>query len=129
MIKRGILFATLTAVFVFGYFVLKGSSPIAQKANEVLSPLPSYLVNTKLAKTLDFWQPTDSHVLSANNEKPHIQATAAYVYDIATDTVLFDQESKKRLPIASLVKIATAIVALESSKANTPIVVSSHAAS
>ncbi len=52
-------------------------------------------------------------VLSASAENVCSEAESALLYDANTDTVLFSQDSTKRLPMASTTKIMTAIVALE----------------
>lgn len=50
-----------------------------------------------------------------------LQARAAIVYDPTVDAVLFEQTSNLPLPLASLSKIMTALVALERNPADTPI--------
>ncbi len=43
----------------------------------------------------------------------NLTAEAAYVYDVTTDTVLFEQNAEEALPIASITKLMTALVAHE----------------
>jgi serine-type D-Ala-D-Ala carboxypeptidase (penicillin-binding protein 5/6) len=47
------------------------------------------------------------------DKKMSVEAKAALVYDLVRERVLFEKNSKERLPMASLTKIMTAIVALE----------------
>ncbi|XKT74279.1 MAG: D-alanyl-D-alanine carboxypeptidase family protein [Patescibacteria group bacterium UBA2163] len=44
---------------------------------------------------------------------PEIEARAAYVLDINTNTVLYKKEASQQLPLASLTKLMTVLVALE----------------
>jgi len=46
-------------------------------------------------------------------EAPELEAQAAVVYDLATDTELFAQNPEAQLPLASLTKIMTALTARE----------------
>jgi D-alanyl-D-alanine carboxypeptidase len=55
----------------------------------------------------------EPHVISARPFSADIQAKAAYVYDIRTGTVLYEKNSEARLPLASLTKVMTALVATE----------------
>lgn len=123
-------FLTFLVAFVFGMFVtLRSNVLFAQKATNIISPLPSYLIDSKLVKQLGFWQPKERNVMSSSIIKPKVSAKAVLLYDITTDTVLYEKDSKERLPVASLVKIATAIVALESKDPTAKVRVSANAAS
>lgn len=113
----------LTAIFVF-----KGNLSIDKDSPTFIAPLPSYLIDSVLVKSLDFWKPKEE-ILSSVSTKPQIQAEAALIYDITDDKILFEKNAKTRLRIASLVKIATAIVALEIKDAESKINVSEKAAS
>lgn len=117
------LIAIITAI---GILFVRGNTN-KKAALTFASPIPSYLINSKLVQGLDFWKPQES-VLSAKIEQPQITAKAAFVYDITTDKVLYEKNSKEKLPVASLVKIATAIVALETKSEASTIRVSPHAA-
>lgn len=100
------------------------------KVNTLIhSPLPTYLVNTNLASSLDFWKPQAGSVLASISEKPQITAKAAFVYDLEDEKILYAKNEKERLPVASLVKIATAIVSLETLTLQTNVTISQNAAS
>jgi len=117
------------SAFLLALFVFKGNLLVKRDFPSFIAPLPSYLVDSVLVKSLDFWKPKEENVLQAAIAKPQIQAEAALIYDITDDKVLFEKNAKTRLRIASLVKIATAIVALESKEANSKFTVSEKAAS
>lgn len=81
----------------------------------IVSPLPSYLSMTENNQVsgLDLWSPMLS-VLGENTVRmPEIDAHSAFVYDLTTEKVLYAKNPQKKLPMASLTKIMTAIIALE----------------
>lgn len=86
----------------------------------VINPLPSFLSveNNKEVSTLNIWAPKNGKVMGSNINKPEISAKAAFVYDLSKDVVLYEKNSRSRLPIASLTKIMTAVIALENKKNN-----------
>jgi serine-type D-Ala-D-Ala carboxypeptidase (penicillin-binding protein 5/6) len=55
-----------------------------------------------------------------------LSAKAAYVYDSRTGKVLFSKNPTKRLPLASLTKVMTALVALDTAPANSTIRITSN---
>lgn len=82
----------------------------------VFSPLPSYLTNfeNKQVSTIDIWTPILEYIQASNY--PNITAKSALLYDLTTKKVLLEKDSQQKLPVASLTKIMTAIVALENKK-------------
>jgi D-alanyl-D-alanine carboxypeptidase len=58
---------------------------------------------------------------------PDVNAVSAFAMDAGTDYPLFDKNSKKKMPIASLTKIMTAIVVLENSKSDEIVTISPKA--
>lgn len=54
----------------------------------------------------------------------HLGAKAAYVYDVVTGKVLYSYNEQKRLPLASLTKLMTALVATDLVPASTVVTVS-----
>ena len=91
------------------------NSPFLSIAPFRFSPLPSFLTlaDNSQVTTLDIWQPTGVLGSHVGYDIPDITAKSAYAYDITTDQVLFTKNAGQRLPMASLTKIMTAIVALE----------------
>ena len=80
---------------------------------KITSPLPDFLSMTKNKQVslLDLFLPRIEE--SSGLKKPEISARAALLYDLTTKKTLFEKGSKEKLPIASLTKIMTAIIALE----------------
>lgn len=91
--------------------------PAKLKLGTFISPLPSYLDLAKTfgVSTLNLWLPDLKKVIS-QEKRPEISAKAVLVYDLTTEKVIYAKNPKEKLPVASLVKIITAIIALESEK-------------
>ncbi len=88
--------------------------PLSLLQTTIFSPLPvflNYATNGQVS-TLDLWTPSQS-ARSPSRELSDLSATSAISYDLTTEKVLFTKSPTKRLPMASLTKIMTAIVALE----------------
>lgn len=96
--------------------------------NIIVSPLPDFLTafaNNQVS-TLNLWSPflemfEGRHLI----QEPEISAKSALIYDLTSKKALFSKNPEKRLPMASLTKIMTAIVALESPKKDDKYAVSS----
>lgn len=109
-------FLSLSTIFLSGIFlslVVWLSYPISLHvgSTRVSSPLPSLLtrVFNPQVTSLDIWAP---RVLE-NTKGLTLTASSALSYDMTTNTVLFAKDVNKRLPMASITKIMTAIIALE----------------
>lgn len=89
--------------FVFGYPVNVPSSNLAVQP-------PS---GGQQAFLLPVSEPNYSPVRDFNVPEPVIDAKAAALFDVSSGRFLFAQNINKRLPIASITKLMTAIVALE----------------
>ena len=99
--------------------VLFLGNPFSMDAKQVInSPLPDFLTRFKnnQVSTLGLWFPYFDKVLGGSIEKPEISAKSALTYDLTTNRVIFSKNQDERLPIASLTKVMTAIVALENKK-------------
>jgi len=73
------------------------------------------------------WEPGE--MLEVNlEEQPEISAESGLVVDINSGKIVFEKNSKEKMKIASLVKIMTAVVALEHKNLDERIVVSEKAA-
>lgn len=93
------------------------------------SPLPKLLSNVLSQKAMasNFWQPN----LTLNvpfQKKPELTARAAISYDLTTNDLLYEKNMDEMLPIASLTKIMTAVIALENMNLSDKIAVSKSAA-
>lgn len=117
-----LLIVFLSGISVFAY------SKFFKTTDIVLSPLPNFLTvfaNDQVA-TLNLWSPIVEAFENNFNkiELPILSAKSALIYDLTEQKVLFSKNPKEKLPMASLTKIMTAIVSLESQKKDDEYVVS-----
>ncbi len=76
------------------------------------------------------YEPTwEAHKKINATQFPTIQGTSGIVVELNKNNILYEKNSNKKLPIASLVKVMTAVVALEHSDINKKLTVSDYAAS
>ena len=73
------------------------------------------------------WEPGEIMKV-ATEEQPEISAESGLVVDINSGNIVFEKNSKAKMNIASLVKIMTAVVALEHKRLDEKIIVSERAA-
>jgi len=92
-------------------------SPQEQRVStRPLSPLPDFLTLEKnnQVRILDLWEP----IINAfhRGSPPAVTAESVLMYDLATQKTLYEKNSTMKLPMASITKIMTAIIALENKK-------------
>ncbi len=97
----------------FGYFNSGNDSSL-------ISPVPNFLTSfvNKQVSTLNLWLPSLKNRISANLQTPEISAESALVFDTTTQAVLYSKNPREKLPMASLTKIMTAVIALENKKSD-----------
>lgn len=98
---------------------------VTNKQAVLASPILG-ISNLKIADNL--WFPKRSFLAGGFKQGLSITAKAAFFVETQSGEVLFEKSPKERLPIASLVKIMTAIVALESRQMEDILKVSERAA-
>ena len=94
---------------MFVFFYRENSSNL-----NVDSPIPDFLNKEKNSQvsSIDIWSPILQKFFSSNNT-PEISAKSALVYDLTDGKVLYEKNAREKLPMASLTKIMTAIVAMD----------------
>lgn len=114
-----LLFSTLFWFFSLEYF----------QERTYLSPLPSFLDRGKNAQVrhLDIWLPHLAQIMANEHKSMQLSAKAVLMYDLTSNTALFEKNSKEQLPMASLTKIMTAIIALENTLESNTYLVSKDA--
>ncbi|QQG40636.1 MAG: D-alanyl-D-alanine carboxypeptidase [Candidatus Levyibacteriota bacterium] len=118
--------ATSICLFLLAGLIMWYISPNILAKSKVVSPLPSFLnlwENSQVS-SIDLWFPKENIMQSLALEKPQISAEAAIVYDLTSDTALYTKNEHRKLPMASLTKIMTAIIALENKKEDDRYIVS-----
>jgi len=115
-----LIFFLIITIISFYFYLSKENQFI------LYSPLPDYLNYQKNQQvtTLTVWKPNLDNQIISQIKKPEITARSALVYDLTSDSVIFAKNVKERLPMASLTKIMTAIIALENKKIDGKYIVS-----
>lgn len=118
MRKIVVFLIAIAAIIVVGILSVNIYYRLPDNGTAVLSPLPDFLniLANKEVSTLNLWLPSLDNKISANLKTPEITAKSALVFDATTKEVLYSKNPTKKLPMASLTKIMTAIVALENKK-------------
>ena len=115
--KRSWLFYTIIfVIFSFTFtFSMLAFSPYSKSKNPYTSPLPDFLTLSKnnQVRILDLWEPLLEAVSGRDRRDEDFTAKSILMYDLESNKTLFEKNPKERLPMASLTKIMTAIVALE----------------
>lgn len=101
-------------------FLFSFTRPQSFKQKELVSPLsnsqePSVLgsnVHPFLYST-NIWLPDEKNIISSALPQPEISAKSAFVVDLTTNKILYAKNQHQKLPVASTLKIMTAIIALE----------------
>jgi len=119
------------AVFVIAIFIYPAfsliTSPYSQ--GEIVSPLPKFLTDIfpQPFREVYAWKPKEQ-IYPGSITKPQVFSSGALIYDITTERLLYANDIKKRLPIASLTKIMTAVVAVENNDLTKKIKIEKEAA-
>ncbi len=102
------LFASGIGLFYFLYANNNSSKNIT-------SPLPDFLTQkgNPEVSSLDFWLPSLFGFFESDKNIPNLSAKSALVYDLTDSELIYEKSSRKRLPMASLTKIMTAMIAID----------------
>lgn len=116
-----------------GVFSLKNKAKEAAEI-KIISPLvdDSFQIEefwrkfetSELIETEEFWQPE----IELSKNPPTLKARAAAVVDLTSEKMILSKNIEEQLPIASLTKVMTAILALEYGDLEKEMVVSEEAA-
>jgi D-alanyl-D-alanine carboxypeptidase len=93
-------------------------SKISNNKVSIISPVPDFLTAflNKQVSTLNLWFPSLGNKVPTKFQAPNISARSVLIYDTTSKQVLYYKNPKEKLPMASLTKIMTAVVALENKK-------------
>lgn len=95
-------------------FIYLGKQSLSQVAGKESTELVSPQIKQKSVLGINQWFPQS--VIEAQTNSPEITAKSGFFMDTKTGQVVYSKNAHLRLPIASLVKIMTALVALEHKK-------------
>ncbi|HUD44841.1 MAG TPA: serine hydrolase [Patescibacteria group bacterium] len=92
-----------------------------------VSPLPNFLTlaQNPQVRMLDLWLPFLSQTSASAAEDNTFTSHSILMYDITTGKTLLSKNPKERMPMASLTKLMTVIIALENKKSDDKYVVDS----
>ncbi len=117
--KKMAVLATIL-IILFAVLLISSSNNVAVK--NLISPLAGH----EKVLGINQWFPGNTNVVQQN--APAVSAEAALFVDTKTGQVLFSKNPHKKLPIASLVKVMTVLVALEHKSMDDKFSVSEYAA-
>ncbi len=105
---RKILLASIAGVALF-------SAQFLFQSNNFLGPMISSVVESEedFVPSYPDWDPRSSSVAGVSASRLLLSAKAVLSYDLSADSVIYEKNSSERLPMASLTKVMTAILALE----------------
>src|ERR1035437_5072421 len=101
-----------------GFVTLNICSKTLNNKFSIVSPVPDFLTVflNRQVSTLNLWAPALESKVSTKLLAPTISARVGLIYDLTSKQVLYSKNPKERLPMASLTKIMTTVVALEHEK-------------
>jgi D-alanyl-D-alanine carboxypeptidase (penicillin-binding protein 5/6) len=127
---KHLLVVCVIGIVIYGGFVFTHADS-QEKPIPYASPLPAQLSKSykDYPTSAKYFKPSVSSILTRDGLKPiDLSAQAGIAYDLTTHQVLYAKNITKQMPIASLTKIMTAIVALENEDPNQQISISKDAA-
>jgi D-alanyl-D-alanine carboxypeptidase len=93
-------------------------SKVSNDKTSIVSPVPDFLtifINRQVS-SLNLWFPSLDNKVPTKLQAPNISGESALIYDTTSKQVLYSKNPKERLPMASITKIMTAVIALENPK-------------
>ncbi len=114
--KKYLLILAVSFALLVMFLIFFNKASLGKR--DLISPLPDFLnkKSNSQVSSLDLWLPFISDILPDSSESPEISAKSALVYDLTQDKVIYEKNPRQRLPMASLSKIMTAIVAIDNKR-------------
>ncbi len=99
------------------------------ESKKLASPLPDFLSkkDNSEVSSLDFWLPSIFSFFDSGKNKPTLSAKSALVYDLTNEKTIYEKNPQEKLPMASITKLMTAVVAIDHKKEDDRYAVSSEA--
>jgi D-alanyl-D-alanine carboxypeptidase len=125
-------FSYVTSLFlgtILFLLILSVFHPTILPLQKAVSPVPAYLSlqDNKQVEFLDLWTPIIQTIYGEDTPKTlNLTAKSVLMYDLTTNKTLYTENPDARLPMASLTKIMTAIIALENKKSDDRYLVTSE---
>jgi D-alanyl-D-alanine carboxypeptidase (penicillin-binding protein 5/6) len=108
----------LTLLLTDGLWYLYGAAFVHNY--HINSPIPDFLMLSKnnQVQLLDFWSPVMQQVHGDTGDLADLTAQSVLMYDLSENKILYEKDPDMKHPMASLTKIMTAIIAIESQKSD-----------
>ncbi len=117
-VKAQLLILSLIIVGLFGGLIIPNTMMLLKKDKN----------NTIVTEVVSATQEAQVSSEIKNIDPPAISGQSAFVWDVAEQRVLFQKEADTILPLASITKLMTALLAYELVENDTPVTVSRRAA-
>jgi serine-type D-Ala-D-Ala carboxypeptidase (penicillin-binding protein 5/6) len=125
MKKILVFFVFLILVIFLSMVTFRVYSNVSDNRTPIVSPVPNFLTAflNKQVSSLNLWLPSLKNRISVSFSTPSISGKSALIYDTTAKKVLYSKNPQEKLPMASLTKIMTAIIALENQRRDNAYVV------
>ena len=109
-----LLFGFFTIALVIYYY------HDTSKNKALATPLPDFLSkkDNSEVSTLDMWLPTLFGFFDSGKTTPTLSAKSALVYDLTSEKTIYEKNPEEKLPMASITKLMTTIIAIDHKKAD-----------
>lgn len=93
---------------------------VTSEQQRAISPIPDFLTikQNDQVKLLDLWVPFIQETYGSGSDAPQVTAQSVLMYDLTGNKTIFEKNPRVKLPMASLTKIMTAIIAMENPKSD-----------
>jgi D-alanyl-D-alanine carboxypeptidase (penicillin-binding protein 5/6) len=118
-VKKIVFFIVFVVFLTFlGFVTANLYSKATDNKSPIISPVPDFLTAflNRQVSSLNLWLPSLGNKISAGLQAPEISAKSALIYDSTSKKVLYSKNPQEQLPMASLTKIMTAVIALENAR-------------
>jgi D-alanyl-D-alanine carboxypeptidase (penicillin-binding protein 5/6) len=119
-VRKLLLFLVVISLLFFPIYLGYSLVFARDENSSIASPLPSFLTSKEnnQVSTLNLWEPFWDLFEGQKAEVPSVTAKSVLMYDLTQKKIIYEKNSDRKYPMASLTKIMTAIVALENPKSD-----------
>ncbi len=128
--RFGIVFFLFVGIIVFSCGLLISLKNKSKLPSNVISPFPAAFDprGPEVLAASTYWRPASETVYQWSIPQPDLTAISGLSYDLTTNRMLYAKDIHVRHPIASITKIMTAIIAIETEPLDQKITISRSAA-
>lgn len=122
-VKKVIAIVLLLLAATLGLFLKDSLIQAKNKSSSLVSPFSQFY-----KAGINLWLPKLTNINTQDEAVKNISAKSGYFVEVNSGEVLYQKDPNSKLPIASLVKVMTAILSLENKNLNDKFIVSEKAA-